>query len=166
MISIVKEKCRRLINETFDYYEEDPERRSVTEPDLSEIPEEERDEVASTCWYMKEGEVTRYCAVGRCLNLSARAAVHKNDEHQNVNYLLRKYREDFLFPYEYREIPLELWTALQTFHDAKAFWTRPETFARFHFELYKELAKDLPNEPTAQDLRTAYRNYLLNKYAE
>lgn len=94
---------KQIIDETVEFYSEDPRRRAVDEH--------------NACVYLTEDG--RKCAVGRCLEEDAPTLDHEG----SISALtLRRMFQDEEFRPEYRGHPLDFWQDIQNLHDQNDNW--------------------------------------------
>lgn len=102
-----KKTVKEVVLETIEYYENNPERRAVSE--------------AGACYYYQPS-TGKLCAVGRCMKDPTQ------DYEYGIDALLKN--KDTIWPYdvhkemkdEYSDITVDVWLDLQVFHDLQQNW--------------------------------------------
>jgi len=95
-----KKDYYNLLEETVNYYKEDPSRRGY-------------DSITLECVYKTKGG--NMCAVGRCMEESILNKV--GDSTDNVNILFAEYKNK-MFKDQYQGFDLKFWELLQKLHDS------------------------------------------------
>lgn len=108
MSEIVKLNAHQIIDETIEYYKNNP--RSFNQMDETE------------CKYLNEDGAM--CAVGRCLTDESLTIAHKYYEGQPANMLLS--HSEIKLREQYTDMPIEFWVRLQRIHDNRKYWSNME----------------------------------------
>lgn len=106
----VKQRMLKVLNETLEYYEGNPELRAVN--------------VAEGCDYFLNGKM---CAVGRCLVDAESFQSYINDINCNstvkdLYYHFKEENSELPFKEEYKGLTIRFWSMLQRLHDKEKYW--------------------------------------------
>lgn len=106
-----KKNKLEIIEETREYYEGHPERRSC-------------DKQSGACRYVTRGQgPIKYCAVGRCLKKTSPPINKTSINKTGALYLAESNDEiNSWFKPAYQGHDLDFWTNLQCFHDKNKHW--------------------------------------------
>jgi hypothetical protein len=99
---------KEIIDETVEYYAEDPDRRGIAED--------------GTCVY--DNGAGGRCAVGRCMTEEALEYLRARNLGGTADYVVLKLQDAGITPFkeEYPEGPIRFWLDLQHLHDSPIQW--------------------------------------------
>lgn len=127
----------QILKETYDYYNEDVNRRAVNTIGLCE-------------YFIKggNGESNRYCAAGRCMveeKIEKLTGSITSMSYKDSGIKVSKIETDGLFKKEYQGHSLDFWSDIQGFHDDDMYWTKTGISKLGEYE-YKRLIKKYRND--------------------